>query len=211
MVRKYCAKCGKQLVDDSKLCPGCGAPIDSQQELAADKGGEFVWEAECKAADYKPLFTLPKAVLGFFFPIALFAVNFGIWGNAALAEKIAPNIVVVTFFAAAYVAARFVIIKNRNSVFRGKFTITDTEIRVLEILPPPKGALLETVNKEPIVDEEYDPRYYRVIKNKGINQITTSDDNSMIFLKKKIGHTVLLVKPEDCSRIIAEIKNRQAL
>lgn len=32
----YCSKCGKQIADDSKFCPGCGAKVDGSDERTSN-------------------------------------------------------------------------------------------------------------------------------------------------------------------------------
>ena len=47
---KYCSKCGKELMDEAVVCPGCGCAQDNK--VIQNDASSFGW-----------------AVLGFFFPI----------------------------------------------------------------------------------------------------------------------------------------------
>ena len=49
---KYCQKCGKELMDEAVVCPGCGCPQGAQKQVVEDSSS-FGW-----------------ALLGFCVPIA---------------------------------------------------------------------------------------------------------------------------------------------
>lgn len=34
---KYCAKCGKELLDEAVMCPGCGCAVGSKNQVAEEK------------------------------------------------------------------------------------------------------------------------------------------------------------------------------
>ena len=40
---KYCSKCGKQIMDDAVICPGCGCAQETTPVVKQDDSSSFGW------------------------------------------------------------------------------------------------------------------------------------------------------------------------
>lgn len=40
---KYCSKCGKELMDEAVVCPGCGCPQDNKTMQSVNDSSSFGW------------------------------------------------------------------------------------------------------------------------------------------------------------------------
>lgn len=101
---KYCTKCGKELLDEAVICPGCGCSCETQVAPAEEDKKSFGW-----------------ALLGFLVPVAGL-VLYLVWkdktplkaksaGKGALISVIVSVIFTIAFSA----LSTFILMSNPNA------------------------------------------------------------------------------------------------
>ena len=55
---KFCSKCGKELMDEAVICPGCGCAVGSGPRPMAEQHSEFYLTVKRFSDQVKPVYTI---------------------------------------------------------------------------------------------------------------------------------------------------------
>ena len=69
---KYCTKCGKELLDEAVVCPGCGCAVDDKEYVDpfAPAPAQEVSALKTVAKVFMIIGTVITSLFGFFIPLA---------------------------------------------------------------------------------------------------------------------------------------------